>query len=122
MRNVGNSAAAIASPKNYIKLLDSLDGLPIPTIVRIGYSGVNQFNADTLSGRSRQYRDASIRNLSTNMDDSYFSMQMSRGNGGKSHQLHTVAGATSKLGEVHAASQAFTFAQRSWESRGKLPG
>jgi hypothetical protein len=122
MRNFGNSAAAIASPKNYIKLLDSLDGLPIPTIVRIGYSGVNQFNAETLSGRSRQYRDASIRNLSTNMDDSYFSMQMSRGNGGKSHQLHTVAGATSKLGEVHAASQAFTFAQRSWESRGKLPG
>jgi hypothetical protein len=117
IRNFGNSAAAIASPKNYIKLLDSLDGLPIPTIVRIGYSGVNQFNADTLSDCSRQYRDASIRNLSTKMNDNYF-----RGNGGKSHQLHTVAGATSKLGEVHAASQAFTFAQRSWESRGKLPG
>jgi hypothetical protein len=121
IRNFGNSAAAIASTRNYSRLLDSLDGLQISTVVRVGNSGVDQFNAPTLLGRSRQYRDASIHNLNADSGDDYFSLQMSGGNG-TSHQLHTVLGATSKLGEVHAAGQAFTFAQQSWESRGKLPG
>ena len=121
IRNFGNSAAAIASTRNYTRLLDSLDGLQISTIVRVGNSGVDQFNAPSLLGRSHQYRDASIHNLNADSGDDYFSLQLSGGNG-TSHQLHTVLGATSKLGEVHAASQAFTFAQQSWESRGKLPG
>jgi hypothetical protein len=110
MKNFGSSAAAISNPTTYNKFLDSLNNVPISTLSQMGRAAQLN-NAQTLTDRSHQYRDADAHTLSANSGNGRVRRQALPGD--TRHAIGFVSGAMSKVGAVNAATQAFVPTQMS---------
>ena len=123
MRLFSSSAQAISDPARFNTYLGHLDGQPISMLMRVGQTGVG-LNEFSLVERTHEYRSVSTRKLVSALNIPT-DPQMAPLNSGKAHEVHTVFGAASKVGEVNASGISFgalTSNFSSWEERGGLPG
>jgi hypothetical protein len=119
VRNTLNSARAIADVPRYLAYLKLLHGQPFQTIIRVGITGT-QYGEESLTQRTRHYRNAGIGNLHPQTSSSAPHMF---DEGTVRHEVHSAFGAVSKFGEINAASKAMsTGSKQTWAERGLLPG
>jgi hypothetical protein len=115
-----NSVSEISDTARFDAYVSGLDGLPVPTLVRIGAT-IPGLSGRTLAQREQSYKQISANNLephvpSFELHDNPSPQEI--------HELHTVFGSVSRLGEEHASSIAFNFEVKTTPitSRADLPG
>jgi hypothetical protein len=120
MRAFGNSTKAIANDRLYDNYLNTIHKQPIGELIKANNHVIVQAGG-TLTETNAKYRSLSANDLGR--VPRQLLPQMDSSNPGNAHETHTVFGSVSKLGEVHAHTNAFNGVTNttSWHNRGLLP-